>query len=231
MYVKYRVAEYSDHRVASSGKSRDIVVMPKILVLFYSRTGHTAKLADSIADGARSVRFAEVTVRRLEDLAPAHVIEGQPKWKESRDRLATIYQTLGSVNELPDYDALVLGTPTRYGIMSAELKNVLDQTGPLWAKGRFTDRVGAAFTTVQTPHGGHETTLWSIMTVMANLGMILVPPGYTDRIMYTGGGPYGASATTQEGGPTDADLAAARHQGARVATVAGWIVHAKGHHH
>ena len=203
--------------------------MSKVLVLFYSRTGHTAKLADSIADGARSVRFTEVTVRRVDDLAPAEVIDAQPKWKESRERLASAYKTLGSVAELAEYDALILGAPTRYGVMSAELKNVLDQTGPLWAKGAFTDKVGAAFTTVQTPHGGHETTLWSIMTVMANLGMILVPPGYTDRIMYTGGGPYGASATTGTGGPTDADLAAARHQGARVATVTGWIAHAKSH--
>jgi NAD(P)H dehydrogenase (quinone) len=205
--------------------------MSKILVVFYSRTGNTARLADAIADGARSVRFAEVAVRRLDDLAPADVIESQPKWKESRERLASAYRTLGAVAELADYDALVLGTPTRYGIMSAELKNMLDQTGSLWAKGAFTDKVGGAFATVQTAHGGHETTVWSIMTVMANLGMILVPPGYTDPVMYAAGAPYGATATTGAGGPTDADLAAARYQGSRIATVAGWITHAKSHTH
>ncbi len=205
--------------------------MPKLLVLFYSRTGHTAQLADAIVDGARSVRFTEVDARRIDDLAPQHVIEAQPKWKESRDRLAAMYPTLGSVHDLANYDALILGSPTRYGVMASELKHVLDQTGPLWAKGAFVDKVGAAFTTVQTPHGGHETTLWSVMTVMANLGMIMVPPGYTDRAIFTAGSPYGATSTTGTGGPTEADLAVARHQGARVATVTGWVTHAKSHTH
>lgn len=203
--------------------------MPKTLVLFYSKTGHTAAIADAIAEGARSVRFAEVDVRRVDDLAPAPVIEANADWKASRERLAAKYRTLESVERLAEYDALILGSPTRYGIMSAELKNVLDQTGPLWAKGMLVDKVGSAFATVQTPHGGHETTLWSIMTPMANLGLIIVPPGYTDPIMFEGGSPYGATATTAKAGPTEADLAAARHQGRRVATVTGWVHHAKGH--
>jgi NAD(P)H dehydrogenase (quinone) len=155
--------------------------MPKILVLFYSRTGNTAALADAIADGARSVRFSEVDVRRVDDLAPPSVIESVPDWKASRETLAAKYRTFSDVNELVNYDALVLGTPTRYGIMTAELKHLLDQTGPLWRKGLLMNKVGAAFTSTSTTHGGHETTLWSIMTPMANLGMILVPPGYTDR--------------------------------------------------
>jgi NAD(P)H dehydrogenase (quinone) len=115
--------------------------------------------------------------------------------------------------------------------MAAELKLVLDQTGPLWGAGRLVDKVGAAFTTVSTQHGGHETTLWSIMTPMANLGMILVPPGYSDPAMFKGGSPYGATATTGAGGPGEDDLAAARHQGKRVATVAEWVRHAKSHAH
>src|SRR5581483_9818697 len=105
--------------------------MPKLLVLFYSRTGHTARLADAIADGARSVRFTEVSVRRVEDLAPAHVIEAQPKWKEHHERLVATYQALGSVDELADADALVIGAPTRFGVMAAELKEVLDRLGAL----------------------------------------------------------------------------------------------------
>jgi NAD(P)H dehydrogenase (quinone) len=200
-----------------------------VLVLFYSRTGHTARLADAIVDGARGVRFTEVTVRRVEDLAPAHVIESQPKWKENHDRLAATYTTLGSVEELTEHDALIVGAPTRFGVMAAELKEVLDRVGALWAKGAFVDKVGAAFTTVQTPHGGHETTLFSIMTVMANLGMILVPPGYTDRAVFTAGSPYGATSTTGAGGATEGDLAVARHEGARVATVTRWITHARSH--
>ena len=205
--------------------------MPKILVLFYSRTGNTAALADAVAEGARSVRFAEVDVRRIDDLAPASVIDAAPEWKAARAALAAKYRALGAVDELAGYDAIILGSPTRYGIMSAELKNVLDQTGPLWQEGALVNKVGSAFTSVATAHGGHETTLWSIMTPMANLGMIIVPPGYSDAVMFSGGSPYGATATTGGGAPTDADLAVARHQGKRVAEVTGWITHARSHHH
>ena len=203
--------------------------MAKVLVLFYSRTGNTARIADAIAEGARAVRFTEVEMRRLEDLAPEAVIEGIPDWKASRATLREQYRTLEDVNEVVEYDALVLGSPTRYGVMSAELKNFLDQLGPLWVKGALVDKVGSAFTTVQTAHGGHELTLMSIMTPMCNLGMILAPPGYTDPIMFKGGSPYGATATTGAHEPQGDDLAAARHQGARVAKIAGWVRHAKGH--
>ncbi len=203
--------------------------MPKTLVLFYSRTGNTATLADAIAEGARSVRFAEVDVRRIDDLAPPAVIEQNPEWNASRERLAATYRTLESVERLVEYDGLILGSPTRYGVMSAELKHVLDQTGPLWKEGKLVDKVGGAFTSVSTGHGGHETTLWSIMTPMANLGMILAPPGYTDPVMFRGGSPYGATATTAGGGPTADDLAVARHQGKRIAQIVAWVRHAKGH--
>jgi NAD(P)H dehydrogenase (quinone) len=205
--------------------------MPKILVLFYSRTGNTAALADAIVEGAKSVRFAEVDVRRIDDLAPASVIDAIPDWKASREKLAARYPAFGDVNSLADYDALILGAPTRYGIMAAELKHVLDQTGPLWQAGRLVNKVGSAFTSVATQHGGHETTLWSIMTPMANLGMIIVPPGYSDAVMFAGGSPYGATAATGGGAPGEADLAAARHQGKRVAEVVGWITHARSHKH
>lgn len=203
--------------------------MAKVLILFYSRTGNTAALADAIGEGAKSVRFAEVDIRRIDDLAPASVRDSIPDWKSSHEALAARYQTFTDVNALTEYDAIILGSPTRYGIMSAELKNVLDQTGPLWQKGALVNKVGAAFTSVATQHGGHETTLWSIMTPMANLGMILVPPGYSDAVMFAGGSPYGATATTGGGAPGAADLAAARHQGKRVTEVTGWITHARSH--
>jgi NAD(P)H dehydrogenase (quinone) len=205
--------------------------MSKILVLFYSRTGNTAALADAITEGAKSVRFAEVDVRRIDDLAPQRVIDAVPEWKSSRQTLSEKYQTFSDIESLTSYDALVLGAPTRYGIMAAELKNVLDQTGPLWQRGALVNKVGSAFTSVATGHGGHETTLWSIMTPMANLGLIIVPPGYSDAVMFAGGSPYGATATTGAGAPGEADLAAARHQGKRVAEVTGWITHARSHHH
>ena len=203
----------------------------KVLVLFYSRTGGTAALAEAIAEGARSVRFAEVDVRRVDDLAPESVIASVPGWQESRAKLAARYKTLDDVESLASYDALVLGSPTRYGVMSAELKNVLDQTGPLWQRGALVDKVGSAFTSVATPHGGHEMTLQSIMTPMMHHGMILVPPGYTNALIFQAGSPYGATATTGGGAPTETDLAVARHQGKRTAEVAEWVRHAKSHKH
>lgn len=203
--------------------------MPKVLVLFHSRTGHTARLADAIAEGARSVRFTEVDVRRLDDLpAAAGAAAAEPAVQESQARLRQQYRALESVDELAAYDALVLGSPSSLGAMSAELKHVLDQLGARWASGAFVDRVGSAFTSAQTAHGGHELALLQIMTPMCTLGMILVPPGYSDPVMLAGGSPFGAT-TTGGGEPTDADLAAARHQGRRVAKVAEWVRHAKGH--
>jgi NAD(P)H dehydrogenase (quinone) len=203
--------------------------MTKVLIVFYSRTGNTAKLADAIAEGAAEVELTEVDVRRIDDLAPPSVIEANPQWKASRAALSSRYKTLESPMIFADYDAIILGSPTRYGVMAAELKNVVDQTGPLWNRGELVDKVGSAFTSVQTAHGGHETTLWSMMTPLANLGMIIVPPGYADPVMFKGGSPYGATATTGLGAPTANDLAAARFQGRRVATVAEWVRHAKSH--
>lgn len=203
--------------------------MAKVLVLFHSRTGQTARLAEAIAEGARSVRFTEVELRRLEDLAPEAMVQETPDWAASRTRLRERYRALDDVNEIVGYDALVLGSPTRHGVMSAELASLLDQLVPLGERGTLVDRVGSAFTTAQTARGGHELTLVSIMTAMCNLGMILAPPGYTDPVMHRGGSPYGATATTGAPEPESDDLAAARHQGARVARIAGWVRHAKGH--
>jgi NAD(P)H dehydrogenase (quinone) len=207
--------------------------MPKVLVLFYSRSGNTAKLADALAEGLKEVKFTEVEVRRIEDLAPESVVASVPGWKESRQALSQKYKTLESIDRLAEYDAIVLGSPTRYGVMAAELKNVLDQTGRLWSQGLLVNKVGSAFTSVSTPHGGHETTLWSMMTPMANFGMILVPPGYTDPVFFQAGSPYGATATTgpAAGPPTENDLLAARRQGRRVAEVTGWVHHARSHQH
>lgn len=205
--------------------------MPKVLIAFYSRTGNTARIADAIAEGAAQVRHTEVELRRLPDLAAPSVIEANERWRTSVADLAAKYRTLEEPEQLAEYDGIILGSPTRYGVMAAELKHLLDQTGPMWMEGRFINKVGGAFTSVSTPHGGHETTLWSIMTAMANLGMILAPPGYTDKVFFRAGSPYGATATTRPDGPSEDDLAAARHQGARIAKVSGWIRHALSHEH
>ncbi len=202
--------------------------MPKVLVLFYSRTGHTAALADAIVDGARSVRFAEVDVRRIDDLSPASSIASNPEWTQSRDALASRYRTLADVSALAEYDGLILGAPTRHGIVAAEMSHMLDQADALHRQGALVNKVGAAFTPAATRHGGYETTLWSIMTPMAHLGMILVPPGHVEATTDS------ASGTPLIGGggaPSEADLSAARQHGKRVAEVVGWITHARSHKH
>lgn len=205
--------------------------MPKVLVLFYSRTGNTAALADAIAEGAATVKFTEVEIRRVPELPFEATTRDGDRTGAAGEALSRKYRALESVDELAEYDALVLGSPTRYGVMSAELKHVLDRTGHLWKRGAFVDKVGSAFSTVSTPHGGHELTIQSILVPMMQLGMIVVTPGYTDPVLFTAGSPYGATATTARSGPTDADLAVARHQGRRVATVTEWIRHAKSHGH
>lgn len=195
--------------------------MPKVLVLFYSQSGHTAALADAISEGAAAVKFTEVEVRRLEDLAHQSMIDANESWKLSRAALAKKYRTLESVETLTQYDALIIGSPSRYGVMSAELKLVLDQAGPLAARGALRDKVGSAFGTASTPNGGHETNIMSMLVPLMHLGMILVPQG--------------AEAAERPAGAKDpaSDLALARAQGARVAKVAEWVRHAKSHeaHH
>ena len=205
--------------------------MSKTLVLFYSRTGNTARLAGAIADGVRQVRFAEVDVRRIDDLTPAHVIEADTTWRTSRERLEAEYPLLDSVERLTEYDAIVMGAPARYGAMTSELRQLFDQASALAARGAFADKVGSAFTSVATPLDGRQHTLWSMMVPMANLGMILVPPGFPDPAAAPGTDPYDAMAAPRHHGPIDADFAAARHQGKRVATVAEWVRHAKSHEH
>lgn len=206
--------------------------MPKVLVLFSSRTGHTARLAEAVAEGARSVRFMEVDIRRVpEPTAGAGGDAGDDASRAARERLAKQFRALEAPERLADYDALILGGPTRYGVMPAELALVLEQAAPLWRAGRLRDKVGSAFTSTLEAHGGGETALWSMMLPMASFGMILVPPGA--EVGAGAGSPYGAIAAVAPGdaGPGEAALAAARRQGARVATVTEWVTHAQSHAH
>lgn len=205
--------------------------MPKTLILFYSRTGNTARLAEALADGVRQVRFAEVDVRRIADLTPAHIIEGDATWRAAREDLTARYPTLDSVERLTAYDAIVVGTPARYGAMAAELRALFDQAAALGARGALADRVGSAFTSIATAPDGRQHTLWSLLQPMAGLGMILVPPGYADPATVPQGTPYSASAEPRRGEATEGDLAAVRYLGQRVATVAEWVRHAKSHAH
>ncbi|MGC8668514.1 MAG: NAD(P)H:quinone oxidoreductase [Chthonomonadales bacterium] len=193
---------------------------PRVLVVFYSRTGNVAKLAEAVAEGAASAG-AEVRLTRVDDLAPAEVIESMEAWKASREAQRKRYPE-ARLEDLEWADAILFGSPTRYGNMAAELKLFLDKTGPLWAAGKLANKVGSVFTATATLHGGHEATLLTMLIPLMHLGMILVPPGYTDPVYFQAGSPYGAGAVV--GGnadqpPTAQDLAAARHQGRRVAEI------------
>lgn len=183
--------------------------MPKVLVLFYSRTGKTAALADAVAEGAGSVKFTEVEVRRLEDLAPPGVTDADDARTSARAALAKKYRTLESVESLTAYDALVIGSPVRYGIISAEATHLLDQAGTLAARGALVDKVGSAFA-APSAQGGLEADIMPLLAPMMHFGMLLVPARYSDP-------------------STGAELAALRDHGARVAKVAEWVRHAKSH--
>lgn len=204
--------------------------MPKTLVLFSSRTGHTAALADALADGASSVRFAEVDVRWLPNLALAEATESDARRVAIEEALAKKYRPLAEVERVADYDALVVGTSTRNGVMAAEVEHFLRQAGSLFAEGKLRDRAGSAFTSVPEGGGGAESTLWSIMKPMAALGMLLVAPGSAGRGASASGHEYGA-VSIGDAGPDAAALDAARYQGKRVAQVAAMLAHVRSHQH
>jgi NAD(P)H dehydrogenase (quinone) len=203
------------------------IQMTKVLVLYYSSYGHIETMAASLAEGARSAG-AEVTVKRVPETVPLDVAE-KSHFKIQQDA------PVATVAELADYDAIVVGTGTRFGRMSSQMAAFLDQAAGLWARGALNGKVGAAFTSTATQHGGQETTLFSIITNLMHFGMIIVGLPYshqgqmsTEEIV--GGAPYGA--TTVAGGdgsrqPSQIDLAGAFHQGEIVARTAAALVAAR----
>jgi NAD(P)H dehydrogenase (quinone) len=194
--------------------------MTKVLVLYYSSYGHIEKLAEAVAEGARSTG-AQVDIKRVPETVPEEIAKSSHFKLDQAAPVAT-------VAELEHYDAIIVGTGTRYGRMSSQMAAFLDQTGGLWMRGAFHGKVGAAFSSSATQHGGQEMTLFSIITNLLHFGMTIVGLPYShqgqmsvDEIV--GGAPYGA--TTVAGGdgsrqPTAIDLAGARHQGELVAKTA-----------
>lgn len=194
--------------------------MAKVLVLYYSTYGHVEQMANAVAEGARGAG-ATVTVKRVPETVPDDVAQ---KGHFKLDQQAPVV----TVDELPDYDAIVIGAPTRYGRMPSQMAAFLDQTGGLWARGALNGKVGAAFTSTATQHGGQEATLFSIIANLLHFGMVVVGLPYSFAGQMTldevaGGSPYGA--TTIAGGqgqrqPSAIDLDGARHQGEIVARTA-----------
>ncbi len=188
--------------------------MAKVLVLYYSSYGHIEQMAHAFAEGAREVEGVEVDVKRVAETAPPEVVQSA---HFKTDQAAPI----AAVDDLPQYDGIAVGAPTRYGRMPAQMAAFWDATGPLWAKGTFNGKVGAAFTSTASQHGGQETTLMSMHTSFFHLGMIVVGlpysyPGLFPLDQVHGGTPYGATTIAAGDGsrqPNDNELGAARFQG------------------
>ncbi len=194
--------------------------MTKVLVLYYSSYGHIETMAQAVAQGARA-GGAEVTIRRVPELVPEEIALGSGIKLDQAAPIAT-------VDELPSYDAIVFGTPTRFGNMTAQMRNFLDQTGSLWAKGALVGKVGSVFTSTATQHGGQETTILTFIPTLMHHGMVVVGlpyafAGQTGLEEIKGGSPYGASTITGGDGsrmPSAVELEGARWQGRHVAQIA-----------
>ncbi len=199
----------------------------KVLIAFYSRSGVTEALANAVAEGARAAG-AEVRLRRAREVVGPEVIARNPDWGRQAAELNAKYEA-PSEADAEWADAIVFGSPTRFGGVAAELKSYIDGLGGLWSQGKLNGKVGSVFGSSSTPHGGNESTLISLYNPLAHLGLIVVPLGYSDPALFRAGTPYGASAVSGQkaAGPTPDDLEVARYQGKRVAAVAAALAAAK----
>jgi NAD(P)H dehydrogenase (quinone) len=194
--------------------------MTRVLVLYHSAYGHIEKMAEAVAEGAREAG-AQVDIKRVPELVPDGVARAAHYKLDQAAPIAT-------VSELADYDAIVVGAGTRFGRLNSQMANFLDQAGGLWARGALHGKVGGAFTSTATQHGGQETTLFSIITNLMHFGMVIVGLDYghagqmtLDEV--TGGSPYGATTITGGDGsrqPSANELTGARYQGRKIAETA-----------
>ena len=190
-----------------------------LAVIYYSATGSVHALAAAVADGGRDAG-ADVRLRRVPELAGEEAIDSNPAWRTHVD--ATKYSIPeATLADLDWADAYAFGTPTRFGLPSAQLKQFLDQTGSLWQAGAFVGKPVTSFTSAQNAHGGQESTILALNNVFYHWGCLIVAPGYGDPLLFdAGGNPYGTSWGGSDGQPSPAVLAAARYQGRLVADVA-----------
>lgn len=195
--------------------------MTKVLVLYYSSYGHIEAMAAAVAEGAASVPGTEVSVKRVPELVSDEVAKGAGMKTDQQAPIAT-------PDELAGYDAIIFGTPTRFGNMAAQMRNFLDQTGGLWFTKALVGKVGSVFVSTASQHGGQETTITSFHTTLLHHGMVIVGLPYTfagnaEMGEISGGTPYGASTLAGNDGsrlPSENELAGARFQGAHVAQIA-----------
>ena len=199
--------------------------MAKIQIVFYSMYGHVYQLAEAVAEGAREVPDTQVSLYQVPELVPDEALEKSGA-KAAREAFADI--PVAEPAQLAEADAIIFGTPTRFGNMAAQMRNFLDRTGQLWSKGALVGKVGSVFASTGTQHGGQETTITSFHSTLLHHGMIIVGVPYTvpellNMKEITGGSPYGASTLAGSDGsrqPSENELAIARFQGKHVAQIA-----------
>jgi NAD(P)H dehydrogenase (quinone) len=190
----------------------------KVSIIYYSATGTTYKLAQAIAEGAEKAGAA-VTIRKVRELAPDEAIATNEGWQQHR--LETQDVPEATADDVVGADAVIFGSPTRYGNVAAQLKQFIDTLGPQWGEGLLADKVYSGFTSSSTQHGGQESTLLALYTTVHHFGGIVVAPGYTDPLKFGDGNPYGTSYVSGESGePDQVALDAGAYQGKRVAEIA-----------
>lgn len=189
--------------------------MAKIAIIYYSSTGHTHRIAEAAAEGARAAG-AEVRLRKVAELAPAAAIDSNPAWRAHVEATHDIPEA--TPDDLEWADGFLLGTPTRFGLPAAQLKQFIDQCGGKWFTGQLQDKAAGAFAGAGNQHGGQESTLLALQNIFYHWGSVIVPVGYTDPLLHAAGGnPYGVSYTDPGQEPMPATtLAAARYQGQRI---------------
>lgn len=194
----------------------------KIQIIFYSMYGHIYRLAEAVATGAREIPGTDASLYQVPELVPPEVLE---KSGAASAREVFAHVPTASVDQLAEADAIIFGTPTRFGNMCAQMRNFLDQTGSLWAKGSLIGKIGSVFTSTATQHGGQETTITSFHTTLLHHGMIIIGVPYSEKGLMkmdevSGGTPYGASTLAGSDGsrmPSENELSIARFQGRHVA--------------
>jgi NAD(P)H dehydrogenase (quinone) len=197
----------------------------KVQVIFYSMYGHVYKMAQAVAEGAKQVAGAEVSLYQVAELIPDDVLE---KYGAKAAKISFANVPVAAVDKLAEADAIIFGTPTRFGNMAAQMRNFLDQTGALWGKGALVGKVGSVFASTGTQHGGQETTITSFHSTLLHHGMIIVgvpyiESGLTYMDAISGGTPYGATTLAGSDGrrqPSENELKIARFQGQHVAEIA-----------
>ncbi|MEV4019964.1 NAD(P)H:quinone oxidoreductase [Nonomuraea angiospora] len=188
-----------------------------LAIIYYSATGTIHALARAAAEGAEKAG-ANVRMRKVAETAPPEAISANPAWGRHVQDTADIAQA--SLDDLAWADAVLFGTPTRFGNPASQLRAFIDTTGPLWFQGKLANKVYSAFTASNTAHGGQESTILALGNTFYHWGGIIVPPGYTDPIQFQSGNPYGTSHVTGDGAPGDVPLDAARYQARRIVDTA-----------